>query len=459
MITEKNFLEELQEPVLTGQTKSEQWRRLQLQRISKLIEENEELVIKSLYKDLGKPLTEAFFEIAALRQELKLTKQQLTRWMKDKRVSVPLSLQPGEAVTRPEPLGCVLILGPWNYPFSLTIQPLISALAAGNTAIIKPSEHAEETSRLIEKLICKYFPKNVVKVFQGDGSVAERLLKEPFDHIFFTGGESIGKKVMKAAAENLTPVTLELGGKSPAIIMEGAEIPTTARRLVWGKTLNSGQTCIAPDHIFVQHDLKEELIKQIKKVLADFYKNNSLGSKDYARIINSKQFERLKSLLEAASKNNQVITGGKINDSELQIEPTLIDVKDRKDPLMQEEIFGPLIPILSFSKLDNLLTQIRQEPKPLALYAFGGTKKDHEKILDNTSSGGVCFNDVVMQAGVPNLPFGGVGCSGMGRYHGEAGFKTFSNQRAILRRTFWLDIKLRYPPYNLDISSLKKILG
>lgn len=459
MITEKNFLEELQEPVVTGQTKPEQWRRLQLERISKLIEENEELVIRSLYKDLGKPLTEAFFEIAALRQELKLTRQQLTRWMKDKRVSVPLSLQPGEALTRSEPLGCVLILGPWNYPFSLTIQPLISALAAGNTAVIKPSEHAEETSKLIEKLISKYFPRNIVKVFQGDGTVAEKLLKERFDYIFFTGGELIGKKVMTAAAENLTPVTLELGGKSPAIILEGAELSTTARRIVWGKTLNAGQTCIAPDHIFVHENIKEELIKQIKRVIFDFYNNNSLKSKDYGKIINLKQFDRLKSLLESASKNNQVITGGRIDDSKLRIEPTLIYVKDRKDPLMQSEIFGPLIPLLTFSQLETLLTQIRKEPKPLALYAFGGTKKDHEKILDTTSSGGVCFNDVVMQAGVPNLPFGGVGCSGMGRYHGEAGFKTFSNQRSILRRPFWLDIKLRYPPYNLNISSLKKILG
>ncbi len=453
------LLDELREPVITGQTRPESWRRLQLKRLETLIKNHENEIIKSLANDLGKPPTEAYFEIIALTQELNLVQRHLTKWMRPKRIKVPLSLQPGEAIVKLEPLGCVLIIGPWNYPFSLTLQPLISALAAGNTAVLKPSEQAPATSELIASLVGEHFPKEVLRVIQGDGSIAASLIEEPFDHIFFTGGGNIGKKIMAAAAKQLTPITLELGGKSPAIIVEGADLKVTARRLVWGKGLNAGQTCIAPDHLLVQENLKEDLIEEMKKSIKEFYGANPLKSKHLARIINDRQFQRLKNLLDGAKEKDQIIFGGEADENNGRISPTLIGVRDRDDPLMADELFGPLMPIISVPNLKVAIQEVRVQPRPLALYLFGGTTKEQEMLIEQTSSGGVCFNDVVMQAGVPELPFGGVGPSGMGRYHGKAGFETFSHQKSILKRPFWLDLKLRYPPYKLNISTLKRFMG
>lgn len=453
------MLNELREPVITGQTRPEKWRRLQLQRMNSLLETHEKEILLALKNDLGKPATEAFFEIIALRQELKLIERKLTEWMQSKNIPVPLPLQPGKAFIKPEPLGCVLIIGPWNYPFSLTLQPLISALGAGNTAVLKPSEHASETSKLIKQLINRYFPTNVVQVIEGDGDVASNLLKHKFDHIFFTGGEKIAKKVMEAAAKNLTPITLELGGKSPALVIKGADISVTARRLVWGKGLNSGQTCIAPDHLIVQEYLKDSLIKAMKENLINFYGTEPLKSAHLGKIINKVQFERLVDLLDNAKKKGQILAGGNINYDERIITPTLIEINSNEDPLMQEELFGPLLPIICVNNLEEAIIEIRKRPKPLALYMFGGGEKEQKYISEQTSSGGICFNDVVMQAGVPELPFGGVGASGIGRYHGEAGFKTFSNQKSILKRSFFFDFKLRYPPYKIGLESLRKLLG
>ncbi len=450
---------ELRESVITGKTRPQSWRHAQLKNFEELLEANENKIINALKDDLGKPTTEAFFEIIALKQELKLVQKNLHKWMRPRKVKVPLSLQPGEAMVEFEPLGCVLIIGPWNYPFSLTLQPLISALAAGNTAIIKPSENAPATSQLIADLVEKHLSSESVKVVQGDATVASSLLEEPFDHIFFTGGGQIGKKIMSAASKHLTPVTLELGGKSPAIIIEGADLKVTARRLIWGKGLNAGQTCIAPDHLLIQEQLKVPLINEMKKALQDFYGINPLKSRHLARIVNDNQFQRLKRLLNCAIKNGQILAGGELDDQEKRITPTLIEIKDRHDPLMEEELFGPLLPILSIKNLDVAIKDISYQPRPLALYMFGGTEQEQKELLTRTSSGGVCFNDVVMQAGIPELPFGGIGPSGMGRYHGKAGFETFSHQRSILKRPFWLDLQFRYPPYKLDISVLKKLLG
>ena len=453
------MLNELRELVITGQTRPERWRIIQLERFEALLEGHEGQIIKALENDLGKPPTEAFFEIIALKQELKLVKKNLQKWMRPKRVPVPLSLQPGEAKVRLEPLGCVLIIGPWNYPFSLTLQPLISALAAGNTAVLKPSEHAPSTSQLIADLVGKYFPKGIVRVVQGDGTVAADLLEQPFDHIFFTGGGKIGKKIMTAAAKHLTPITLELGGKSPAIVLNGADLEVTARRLIWGKGLNAGQTCIAPDHLLVQKQLKGPLLIEMKKAIKDFYGPEPLESSHLARIVNDQQFQRLKSLLKGAKHKEQILAGGESDDEAKRITPTLIEIEDRNDPLMEEELFGPLMPILTIPNLEKAIKDICTQPRPLALYMFGGTATEQQKLLDQTSSGGVCFNDVVMQAGIPELPFGGIGPSGMGRYHGKAGFETFSHQKSVLQRPFWLDLKFRYPPYSISISVLKKLLG
>ena len=452
-------LNELRAPVLSGQSMSEKWRRTQLDLLWKLIEEHEQDILNALKADLGKPGTEAMIEIIALRQELKLANTKLQKWMNPLNVNIPFSLQPGQAEVRLEPLGCILIIGPWNYPFSLTIQPLISALAAGNTAVLKPSENAPNTSNLIANLFKIYFPDNIVQVFEGDGEVAGELLKYPFDHIFFTGGTAIGKKVLEAAAKNLTPVTLELGGKSPALIFDGANLEVTARRLMWGKGLNAGQTCLAPNHLLVQENIKADLIKQLKKAFLDFYGSKPLQSNDLGQIVNEKHFSRLIKLLDQAKGKNNIFFGGEVNPEKRIITPALIEVLDLEDPLIKEELFGPLLPILTFSDIRDAIKKINRESSPLAIYIFGGREEDQQTIIKNTRSGGVCFNDVIMQAGIPEMPFGGVRESGMGRYHGFAGFKTFSNERSILKRPFFLDFKLRYPPYNLSLNLLKKLLS
>lgn len=454
----ESLLNELRKPISSGQTRPEAWRSHQLQQIYELMNRHESDVLEALAIDLGKPPSEALFELIAVRQEIKLAQKNLNRWMKPRRVRVPLSLKPGEAMVQLEPLGCVLIIGPWNYPFSLIFQPLVSALAAGNTAVIKPSEQAPSISKLIAKLVPNYFSPDVVSVVQGDGDVAAALLEQPFDHIFFTGSSAIGKKVMAAAAKHLTPVTLELGGKSPAIVVNGADLTVTARRLIWGKGLNAGQTCIAPDHLIVEEKIKLPLLKEMKSALASFYGQDPVHSFHLGRIINDHHFKRLSELLEGARQKGKVLCGGEIDAEERRIAPTLIEVENRKDPLMSEELFGPLMPILSVPNLETALIALRKEPSPLALYLFGGTSDEQKRLLNTTSSGGVCFNDVIMQAGIPELPFGGVGNSGMGRYHGLSGFETFSHQRSILSRPFWLDLKLRYPPYKLDLSVLKSLL-
>lgn len=444
---------------MDGETRHGDWRRLQLKRIGKILENNQNEILESLAKDLGKPPVEAFFEVIAVHQELKLAEEQLSRWMKPRRIQVPLSLSPAEAMVTPEPLGCVLIISPWNYPFSLTLQPLISALAAGNTVVIKPSEHAPFTSHLIANLIPKYFPEGIIRVIEGDGNDASILLDQNFDHIFFTGSETIGRKVMEAASKHLTPVTLELGGKSPALVMQGADLEVTARRLIWGKSLNAGQTCIAPNHLIVHKALKSALLSEIEKALSNFYGPDPINSQHLGRIINERHFNRLNQLLTNARDNDQLIFGGKTDEKRLRITPALIDIQTHNDPLMREELFGPIFPVLSVPDFDSALSEVRSQPRPLALYMFGGTTKEKQKLLKTTSSGGVCFNDVIMQAGVPELPFGGVGPSGMGTYHGLAGFETFSHKKSVLKRPFWLDLRLRYPPYKIKVDFLKKLFS
>ena len=452
-------LEQMRDRVNRGETRSLNWRLEQLKRLRALVMNHEQEVLKALKQDLGKPPTEAYFEVVALLQELKLTETNLRRWMRPRSVSVPLAQQPGQASVIPEPLGCVLIIGPWNYPFSLTLQPLISALAAGNTAVLKPSEHAPAVADLIERLIAVHLDDEVVSVQQGDGGVAAGLVAMPFDHIFFTGGGAVGSRVLAGAAPNLTPVTLELGGKSPALVLNGADLDVTARRLIWGKGLNAGQTCIAPDHLMVEPGLQAPLLRAMTSARQEMYGDDPIRSGELARIINDHQFKRLERLLETARSDDRILLGGEISPDERRIAPTMIRVDDRNDPLMQEEVFGPLLPVLAMNDLTGSLREIRRGPKPLALYLFGGTSMQQQQVLETTSSGGVCLNDVVMQVGVPDLPFGGVGSSGMGRYHGKSGFDTFSHQKAVLKRPFRFDFKLRYPPYKLDLKLLRRLAG
>jgi len=454
-----SHLEQMRDLIGRGQTRAHAWRLEQLNRLRQLVESHEQEVLDALASDLGKPSTEAFFEVVALLQELKLTIKNLRRWMRPQAIPVPLAQRPGKASVVPEPLGCVLIIGPWNYPFSLTLQPLISALAAGNTAVLKPSEHAPAVADLIAKLIPLHFEADVVKVVLGDGLVASELVSMPFDHIFFTGGGAIGRKVLAGAAANLTPVTLELGGKSPAIVLDGADLEVTARRLIWGKGLNAGQTCIAPDHLLVGAHQRDGLLTALKAARTEMYGDNPLTSQQLGQIVNDRQFERLAALLEGAKAQGRVLLGGELSREQRRIAPTVIRVDDRQDPLMQDELFGPLLPMLELGPLEGALAAIRRDPKPLALYVFGGSEAQQQEVLGCTSSGGVCINDVVMQAGVPDMPFGGVGGSGMGSYHGRSGFDTFSHQKAVLRRPFRFDFKLRYPPYKLDLNVLRRLAG
>lgn len=449
----------LRQPVSDGSTRPLAWRLEQLQRLEQAVQDRADAVLQALATDLGKPPVEAYFELVAVLQELRLTRRRLRRWMAPQRVAVPLSLQPGRAEVIREPLGCVLIIGPWNYPFHLTIQPLVSALAAGNTAVLKPSEHAPATAALIAELIAAAFSPSTVQVVQGDGQVAAALLQERFDHIFFTGGERVGKLVMAAAAQHLTPVTLELGGKSPAVVLEDADLAVTARRLVWGKALNAGQTCIAPDYLLVQANIREELLRRMQERIEACFGADPLASPDLASIVNAAQFERLSGLLEGARQRGQILWGGQSDPVRRRLAPTLIAVESPEDPLMQEELFGPLLPVLRVDDLEQAIGWINQRPKPLALYLFSQNAAAQQQLLARTSSGGVCVNDVVMQAGVPELPFGGVGASGMGAYHGQAGFDTFSHQRSVLRRPFRLDPPFRYPPYGDRLPLLRRLLG
>ncbi len=465
----------LRELVSSGTTRPLAWRRAQLQALDSLLAENEPAILEALSADLGKPPVEAYFEVVAVRQELRLAQRKLKRWLAPRPVAVPLSQRPGRAELVAEPLGCVLIIGPWNYPFSLTLQPLVSALAAGNTAVLKPSEQAPHTSALIARLAGRHLDPQVVVVREGGAEVAGELLDLPFDHIFFTGGGRVGRLVMAAAARNLTPVTLELGGRSPAIVLADADLEVSARRLAWGKGLNAGQTCIAPDHLLVEETVRPALIERLRGEFQRAYGDDPLASPDLARIINQAQFERLLALLEGARRDGRVLSGGQVDPQTRRIAPTLIACEPASellsrgdgggsggginDPLLAGELFGPLLPVVGIKGLNEAIDLIRQGPKPLALYLFSRSRTAQDQVLAGTSSGGVCLNDVVMQAGVPELPFGGVGESGMGRYHGQAGFDTFSHLRSVLRRPFRFDLPFRYPPYGDRLSLIKRLLG
>jgi aldehyde dehydrogenase (NAD+) len=395
-----------------------------------------------------------------VREELTFTRRHLKRWMAGHSLRLPPWIWPARARVCPEPLGCVLIVGPWNYPFQLCLQPLISALAAGNTVVLKPSEFAPRTASLIANRLAQFFPTPIVQVVQGDGQVGAQVLEHRFDHIFFTGGGRVGRLVMAAAARHLTPVTLELGGKSPAIVLDDAQIPTTARRLVWGKGLNAGQTCVAPDHVLVVPEVRGPLLEAMAVEIARLYGPDPITSPDLGRVVTPLHFDRLASLLSRAADQGQVLLGGRMNRDERRIEPTVLRVDDPdNDPLMQEEVFGPLLPVVTVPDLEAAIVRVRAAPKPLALYLFGKRPQDRERLRLSTSSGSLVFNDVVIQVGAPQLPLGGVGESGIGAYHGMTGFLTFSHQRTILEQRFWPDIAFRYPPYAGKLPLLKRLLG
>jgi len=437
----------------TGKTKELNFRIDQLKKLKQLIVEHQKEILQALKADLNKPEIEGFFEVT-VTQDIDYALKHLKAWIKPKKVKTPFIVFPASAYIKPEPLGQILIISPWNYPFSLAICPLIGAIAAANCSIIKPSENSPHTSHILNKIINENFEPNYLKVIEGGVETSQALLTEKFDHIFFTGGTKIGQIVMEMAAKNLTPVTLELGGKSPCIMDTNINLKEAAKRITWGKFINSGQTCIAPDYLLVDRQIKQELITEIKKCIVNFYGENPEQSPDYARIINQQQLKRLSNLL---SQEN-IIFGGQINHETNYLAPTLLDQVDPNSPIMQEEIFGSILPILEYNQLEEAIKFINQRPKPLALYIFSNDQSFQEKILNSTSSGGVCINDTIFQVGVPELPFGGVGNSGIGAYHGKTSFDLFSHQKSILKRSFLFEFNWRYPPYENKIEQMKKLL-
>ncbi|MEH2231966.1 MAG: aldehyde dehydrogenase [Nostoc sp.] len=439
----------------TGKTKDVNFRIEQLKNLKQAIIEHEQSIVEALQADLHKPEVETYLTEISVIKDIDYAIKHLQNWSKPQKAAVSWDFFSYSAKIYPEPLGVVLIIGPWNYPFQLIISPLIGAIAAGNCAIIKPSEIASHTSDVIAKIIAKHFDPAYLAVVEGGVEASQKLLAEKFDHIFFTGGTAVGKIIMAAAAKYLTPVTLELGGKSPCIVDTDVNLEHTVRRITWGKFINAGQTCIAPDYLLVNKTIKKDLIDGLEKSLKEFYGENPANSPDYARIISQKHFERLVSFL----KDGEVVIGGENQPSERYIAPTLIDNVSLEDSVMQEEIFGPILPIIEYTDITEAIALINSRPKPLALYLFSQDKNLQKRVLQETSSGGVCINDTVMQVGVSSLPFGGVGDSGIGNYHGKASFDTFSHKKSVLQNSFWLDLKWRYAPYQGKLPLIKKLLG
>ena len=416
-----------------------------LKLLKSIIIKYEKEIQEALRLDLGKSETEAYMtEIGMVLDEIKYNIKHLAKWAKKKYVSTPLSQFPARSYRIPEPRGLVLIISPWNYPFLLSIQPLIGAIAAGNCVIIKPSEYSVNTSKLLKKILTEIYSEAYVTVVLGEKEVAQELLKEKFDYIFYTGSTKIGKIVMEAAAKNLTPVTLELGGKSPCIVDEKCNVELAAKRIAYGKILNSGQTCVAPDYVFVHQNVKEQFLNFLIKYLNNFLGENALNNSDYPKIINEMQFNRIISLID----KEHVIYGGGYNRNILKIEPTILTIKDMTSKVMQEEIFGPILPIIGYNNLDYIINYININPKPLALYLFTNNKKIEKRILKEVSYGGGCINDTIIHLANKRLGFGGVGNSGIGEYHGKFSFDTFSHYKSIIKKSNHIDLPVRYHPYS-----------
>lgn len=416
-----------------------------LKLLRSIIIKYEKEIQEALRLDLGKSETEAYMtEIGMILDEIKYNIIHLAKWAKKKYVSTPLSQFPARSYRIPEPRGLVLIISPWNYPFLLSIQPLIGAIAAGNCVIIKPSEYSVNTSKILKKILTEIYSEAYVTVVLGEKEVAQELLKEKFDYIFYTGSTKIGKIVMESAAKNLTPVTLELGGKSPCIVDEKCNVELAAKRIAYGKILNSGQTCVAPDYVFVHQNVKEQFLNCLIKYLKNFLGENALNNSDYPKIINEMQFNRIISLID----KEHVIYGGGYNRNILKIEPTILTIKDMTSKVMQEEIFGPILPIIGYNNLDYIINYININPKPLALYLFTNNKKIEKRILKEVSYGGGCINDTIIHLANKRLGFGGVGNSGIGEYHGKFSFDTFSHYKSIIKKSNHIDLPVRYHPYS-----------
>jgi aldehyde dehydrogenase (NAD+) len=439
----------------TGITQSLDYRLSQLKLLKQVIQGHQNEIITALQQDLGKPKFEAYTsEVLILLEEINFVIQHLREWMKPQRAKISLGQFPARGLIYPQPLGVVLIIAPWNYPFQLLVNPLIGAIAAGNCAIVKPSELAPHTASLISKLIGENFNPGLVTAIEGGVEVSEALLAEKFDHIFFTGSTRVGKIVMAKAANHLTPVTLELGGKSPCIIDRDVDIKVAAKRVAWGKFFNCGQTCIAPDYVLIHATIYDQFKEALQTAVREFYGEDPQQSPDYGRIINQRHWDRLVNFLT----DGEIVIGGKHDRENLYIAPTIVDKITWDSPIMAEEIFGPILPLLPYSDLSEVIEKINDRGRPLALYFFSENTKNQERIINSIPFGGGCINDTIMHLSSPYLPFGGIGDSGMGRYHGKYTFDTFTHYKSILKKSLRFDQQWRYPPYKINFDFLKWLI-
>jgi aldehyde dehydrogenase (NAD+) len=428
----------------TGATLPLSTRKGALKRLKTAIQRREGDICAALRSDLNKSPAESYMcEVGLTLSELSYVERHLPFWMGDRRHLTPLAQFPARSFTVQEPYGVVLIMSPWNYPFLLTMEPLIGAIAAGNCCVVKPSAYSPATSAVVRDILTECFPQELVAVVEGGRAENQALLDQKFDYIFFTGGVEVGKEVMARAAEHLTPVTLELGGKSPCIVDATARLDLAAKRLVFGKLLNCGQTCVAPDYLLIDRRVKDRFLAHVRKWVALQY-GDALDNQGYVRMVNRKHFDRVMGLIDPS----KVVFGGKGDPDTLKIQPTVLNNVSPEDPVMQEEIFGPVLPVLTFDRVEEALDFVNARPHPLALYLFSRDKRVQELFLRRLSFGGGCINDTIIHLATSRMPFGGVGNSGMGSYHGKASFDTFSHRKSIVRKSSWVDLPVRYAPYS-----------
>lgn len=440
----------------SGATRDIMKRKKHLQALYDVIKSRKNDILQALHDDFRKPAFEGYVtEVGFVLEEIQHTLKHLSSWARPKRVSVPIVAQPATAHIHSVPYGTTLVISPWNYPFQLLFAPVVGAIAAGNTVVMKPSELAPATSHLSMKLIEQVFPQEFVAVVEGGILTNQRLLEERWDYIFFTGGTEVGRIIAQAAAKFLTPTTLELGGKSPCIVDKTANLEVAARRVVWGKFVNAGQTCVAPDYLLLDKSVESEFLVKVKQTIQNFYGVQPKNSPDYARIISDRHFARLSGYLN----DGDIFTGGDTDADERYIAPTVMLNTSTDTPVMRDEIFGPILPIIPYSHLSDAIEFVNNRSRPLALYVFSEQKSVQEQVLTETISGGGCVNDTLTHLVVPGLPFGGVGDSGIGGYHGKHSFDTFSHKRGILTKPNALDINIRYAPYGDKVNMMKHIIG
>ncbi len=425
----------------SGRTRPAEWRLKQLAAIQRMMTERESEFIEALRMDLGRPGFDGWLaDLAPVASEAKHAAKRLRSWMRPSRVPVPVAVQPARAWYQYEPLGTVLIIAPWNYPIHLALAPLVAAVAAGNCAVIKPSEQTPACSKALARIVPKYLDPEAVAVVEGAADETQELLDQAFDHCLFTGSPEVGKKVMAAAAKHLTPVTLELGGKSPVIVAGDARVEVAAKRVAWAKLLNSGQTCVAPDYLLVERSIRDRFVAELTKAIKAFSERDTLP------VINSRHADRLSGLVDAAG--GETVHGGSVEVDGHRAELTVVVDPDADSPVMREEIFGPVLPIVTVDSLDDAIAHVQQGPKPLAVYLFSENRANEERVLAEISNGGTVINHLMYHLLVPDLPFGGVGTSGTGAYHGQWGFQTFSHRKAVLRKPTRPDPSIAYPPFN-----------